>query len=268
MKRRLFYFLASLLLLENTHAGPGNLFSRIRLPFQSRESFVKQLENRISELQVQIRLAREETRQFRTLIHKQKFEARRTSGSVTKVLKERVLELESQVEALSKKVNELMEIEKSLRELLEKEQKMMEQQTSEFELKMKEVLKNSKDSENEQAKIISKCRAEIEDLRKELKDTNLTNQKKLQEERNKLEKEMEKERSKLLEAKESEISTVRKEANAAIEAEKAKLRKLVKALSEREKKSVENEHAVSGKSSQAQLSSSKIPTVRTGNSTQ
>ena len=246
------------------HSYARNLFSRIPLLFRPmRYDYTQQLEQKISNLQIQIRLAREETRQFRALIHKQKFEARRVSGNVAKALKDRVKEFENQVAILSTKLKELVDIEVQLRQLLKEEQNKVCDEQKDSEKKIQDVLQKAELSENQQAQIISDCKVEIEKLKKEKKDLELSLKNKLQEQRTNFDTEM----KKMKDEKDDEINKVKNESDAAIQIEKVKLRKLVKAMSEREKRSSDDETIVKESSKSSKKKSSKVSTVRTGNTT-
>jgi len=191
-------------------------------------------------MNVQIRNAREETRQFRTRIQQAK--SRKGSGALTKVLKQSVKELELRVLNLSKEMESLKKSRDLLQKLLDEQTKTMGDLEERSKAKLDDALVRAAESE----KLVAGLRADVSRLDGEMNQMEERHEreiKRIESEFQSLlasqEREFKEETQRVLEAERSkfqrEIEDVKANASECIDAEKKKLRKLVKVMAEREK---------------------------------
>ena len=137
---------------------------------KERKSYAHQLEDRLSSLQQQIRLSREEVRQLRSAIQVQKSAARKAGGEKVKELKGQIGLLNDQLKSLRKQVAELLKNELELRKLLEQEELKVGEVSKEMQAKLDKVMERSREIERNKDKLIADCRTEISDLKEKLLD--------------------------------------------------------------------------------------------------
>ncbi len=206
-------------------------------------NMVTTLQDKILELERQIRASKEESRQLRALLNEQRNQARRNrsddvrrSAEVERILGDQMGNLRQRIEELSQSKGEMEQLLKQEKEYVKKLEKMLmkekssrvaifEQHAAELEqLRTDALLKSEEQMKRVEKDIVAKMKLEIERIKKEA-------EKMLAAERA---------RSKALEKERNEYRDV-------AENERVKMRKLVKVLAEKEKREIANSNSVPAK---------------------
>lgn len=197
-------------------------------------NLVTTLQDKIIELERQIRASKEESRQLRALLNAQRNKSRRNrsddvrrSAEVERVLSDQMENLRQRIEELSQSKGEMEQLlkqekdyvkrlEKMLREEKESRVAIFEQHAAELEeLRNQALLKSDEQMKKVEKDLVAKMKLEIERIQKEA-DALVAK---------------ERARSKALEKERDEFRDV-------AENERVKMRKLVKVLAEREKREI------------------------------
>ena len=213
--------------------------------FINTPSIITELKDRIVVLERKIRASKEEARQLRSLLNQQRDARRRIVSSDAKQSVEVERVLQDQMKLLNVRVEELSQIKGKMEALLKKEQdhasklekmlakeqedKILIHQTHREELDKlrKEITAESKEKMKEFEKgLVAKMTLEVEKLKNELA---------------------------LERAKSARLEQEKQQAEAAVEQEKVKMRKLVKVLATKEKQEI----------AQSSPSSSTVPITQT-----
>jgi len=259
--------------------GFGTALKRVTRSISGRNrnklSYTKQLEEQISSMNVQIRNAREETRQFRNKI--QQAQSRKGSGALTKVLKQSVKELELRVLNLSKEIESLKKSRDMLQKLLDEQTKTMEDLQESSKAKLDDALASAAESE----KLVAGLRADVSRWNGEINKLQERHEKEIKRIESEFqslltsqEREFKEEAQRIVEAERSnlkrEIDDVKANASECIDAEKKKLRKLVKVMAEREKELSRQQrksqiHLSGEGTKKGSLNKGEVATVRASN---
>mmetsp|Transcript_14826 Transcript_14826/g.22577 ORF Transcript_14826/g.22577 Transcript_14826/m.22577 type:complete len:273 (-) Transcript_14826:247-1065(-) len=207
----------------------GGMFGWLTKVTASDKQYRESLEIQIQSLERQVRLAKQESASLKQRLTKASSQSRKEFAASLTASKSMEGDWKEKIDELSQQIKELELIKKELEELLELEKKRALKQEEMIEAERKKWLETERRAQEELKKVRETLK---ESNKKELANMEKVMTQRLEKERLKWEKEMT-----------GRIKEERQKAAEAVEKERVKMRKLVKALADREKKVLEKDYS-------------------------